>query len=71
MTLPSWERKFFEPSDQGAFLFYVIYGDISMSRELMSRPKFRSNGIPENLEIVEYGPPVHPEIVSLFREGFA
>ena len=40
MTLASWAKKFFEPSDQVDYLIYVVYGDIGMSRGPMSRSKY-------------------------------
>jgi hypothetical protein len=67
--LETWKRSAFVPGGGDPFLFYVIYG--SATNDIpMSRKTYRSNGEPDGLQIMEYGPRSHPEVPAQFREGY-
>lgn len=68
-TLQSWERSRYESGGGVPFLFFVVFGKVSPNAPL-SRSKYRSNGQPEGLELMGYGPPKHPEVPDSFRDGF-
>lgn len=67
-NLETWERKDFVIGGGDPFLFYVIYGQIDLSAPL-SRRSYRSNGIPDGLDVMSYGPNEHAEVPGSFREG--
>lgn len=67
--LTNWERSHYQPGGGDPFLFYVIYGEIDLNAALSSQ-KYRVEDTPEELEIMTYGPTVHPETVDSFREGY-
>ncbi len=67
--LKSWNRKHFAPGGGDAFLFYVVYGRVDTTKPL-SRSKYRSEGLPDGLEIMAYGPNLHLEVPASFREGY-
>lgn len=68
-TLESWPRTYFEPNGGDPSLFYVVYGDIDTNAPL-SASKYRSQGIPDGMEVMLYGPNTHPEVVDGFREDY-
>jgi len=51
------------------FLFYVIYGRIDTTKPLSSGI-YQSGGIPNGIEVMSYGPTVHPGQVDVFRGGY-
>jgi hypothetical protein len=48
-----------------SFLFYVIYGDFSADFSI-SQKKYRTNGLPEGVDLMKFGPQKHPELVKSF-----
>ena len=50
-------------------LFYVVYGEIDASAS-MSRTKDRSNGAPDGIKVMSYGPNSHADVPGSFRDGF-
>ena len=68
VALPDWPRRHYVPGGREAFLFYVVFGRVDVTRKL-SRAKYRCDGIPDGIEIMAYGPDQHPEVVAGFRVG--
>jgi hypothetical protein len=67
--LKSWPRPHFQPGGGDAWLFYVVYGRVGTAAAL-SRSAYRSEGIPDGLKVMSYGPTVHPETVVSFQNGY-
>jgi hypothetical protein len=70
LPLTDWPRQHYSPAGGDAWLFYVIYGDVDITASL-SRGKYSSNGAPDGIDVMSYGPTSHPEVVASFREGYA
>lgn len=69
IPLDDWPRRYFSPGGDTPFLFYVVFG--CDTRELgLSRSKYRCDSIPEGLQVHDYGPGRHPEVLDEFRQGF-
>ncbi|XUM20236.1 hypothetical protein ACRAVF_21955 [Bradyrhizobium oligotrophicum S58] len=64
--LADWPRPQFAAGGNDPFLFYVVYGSVDMGQP-MSRSAYRSEGPPNGIELMGYGPSVHPDVVSSFR----
>jgi len=67
--LETWEREFYEAGGGDPFLFYVVYGNVDSSAAL-SRSSYRTEGVPEGLDIMAYGPDSAPEVPGSFLEGY-
>jgi hypothetical protein len=67
--LKTWERKHYVAGGGDPVLFYVVYGEIDASAPL-SRSKYRSNGAPDGIEVMSYGPNMHPDVPGSFRDGY-
>lgn len=67
--LTTWERKHYTADGGEPFLFYVVYGEVNASAP-MSRSKYRSNGIPDGMEVMQFGPHNRPEVPASFRDGY-
>lgn len=67
--LETWERKNFVADGGDPMLFYVIFGQVNPSDPL-SRSKYRTNGAPEGIAMMSYGPNKHPDVPGSFREGY-
>jgi hypothetical protein len=67
--LDTWERQYFVPSGGDPLLFYVVYGDVDSSVEL-SRKKYRSEGIPEGIDVMSYNADSDLDVITSFREGY-
>ena len=67
--LKTWERPHYADGGGTPFLFYVLLGDINAAAP-MSRSKYRSSGIPDGVEVLQYGPGGHPGVAASFREGY-
>jgi len=65
---PPWPRGHYAPGGGDAFLFYVVFGTVNATAPL-SRSTYRCEGVPDELEIMSYGPTMHPEVVNSFRTG--
>ena len=65
----SWPRPYFTEPSEPAFVFYVAYGKPEDSFRI-SRSTYRCAGVTEGLEMMQYGPEVHPEVPASFREGY-
>lgn len=67
--LEDWPRPHFTEPFGPALHFYVVYG--VMDGELqISAGKYRCDGVPEGISLMQYGPDQHPEVVASFREGY-
>ncbi len=67
--LGRWERKFYSAGGGDPFLLYVVYGIVDSSIPL-SRSTYRSNGVPDGVELMSYGPGNEPGVPGSFREGY-
>jgi len=54
---------------QHPFLYYVVYGQIDPTRTV-SRIKYRLDRIPDGIDLMTYGPAMHPDMVAWFRRGY-
>jgi len=68
-SIPSWPREYFSQPGGEPFLFYVVYGQFDQEFRI-SDQKYRCTGVPDGLEIMQYGPRKRPEVVSTFRDGY-
>jgi len=68
-AVATWEREHYVAGGGAPFLFYVVYGKIDLSTPL-SLSAYRSNGDPDGIEVMSYGPNGHPEVVGRFRQGY-
>lgn len=66
--LANWDRPHFERGGGEPYLFYVVYGDIDTDAPL-SRSKYRSEGIPEKLDLSRYARAEHPDVFAGFETG--
>ena len=67
--MQEWPRRHYVPGGKNPFLFYVIYGRIDTTK-ILSRSRYRSNGIPPGIEVLGFGPAVYPDQVAVWREGY-
>lgn len=67
--LDTWERKHYVDDGGTPFLFYVVYGKIEPSTPL-SRSTYRSNGSPDGIDILSYGPNKLPHVPGSFCDGY-
>lgn len=67
--LLDWPRQYHVPGGKDPFLFYVVYGRVDTAKAF-SRSKYRSNGIPDGIDVMTYDPAVHAEVVASFRCGY-
>lgn len=65
----SWPRPYFRQPGGNPLLFYVLYGKAAQPLRL-SRAKYRCTGLAPTLDLMEYGPERHPEIVQSFLHGY-
>jgi hypothetical protein len=66
--LVEWPRRHYVPGGKHPFLFYVVYGRVDTTK-VLSRSKYRSNGIPDGIDVVAYGPTEHTQVAA-FRDGY-
>lgn len=66
--LETWNRKYYVAGGGDPMLFYVVYGEFDSSVPL-SRQKYRSNGAPDGIDVLSYGPENHPDVPGSFRDG--
>lgn len=67
--LEDWLRPHFRGGGGDAFLFYVVYGATPRNFSV-SRSKYRSDSIPDGIDLMTYGPSSRPEVVDSFRSGY-
>ena len=67
-SLPEWPRPYYKPGGANPALFYVVFGRLDLTT-VLSRSKYRSNGIPKGISGMTYGPDVQPQVVASFKEG--
>lgn len=67
--LPDWPRQYFNEASGKPFIFYVAFGEL-LGPLTISASKYRFGGIPNGLEVLEYGPDSSPDVVASFREGY-
>ncbi len=69
MSLEEWPRPHYVGAGKNPFLFYVIYGRIDTTKTLSSGT-YQSAGVPSGIEVMSFGPTVHPGQVGVFRAGY-
>lgn len=62
-------RKHYVAGGGDPLLFYVVYGKIDSSVSF-SRSKYRSNGAPDGVDLMSYGPNQDPDVPGSFRDGY-
>ncbi len=67
--LKTWQRDHYIAGGGDPFLYYVVHGDIDVSAPL-SRSQYRSNGAPDGINVMSYGPSMHPDVPGSFLEGY-
>jgi len=67
--LEDWNRKYYNKPLDSAFLFFVVYGNFDVNFQL-SKEKYRTNGIPDGIELMKYGPEKHPDVLQRFLTGY-
>lgn len=67
--LVEWPRRHYVPGGKHPFLFYVVYGRVDTTTTLF-RTRYRSNGIPDGIDVIVYGPTDHADQVAAFRDGY-
>lgn len=67
--LETWEREYFVAGGGDPMLFYVVHGEINLSAPL-SRAEYRTNGAPDGIKVMSYGPNKRPDVPGSFREGY-
>ena len=67
--LQTWEREHYVAGGGEPMLFYVVYGDIDVSAPL-SRSRYRSNGAPDGIDVMSYGPNSTNDVPGRFRVGY-
>lgn len=65
----TWERKYFLPSEDNAFSFFVIFGEFE-NDVAISASRYNFSEVPENTEIVKYHDGAAPEYRDGFRSGY-
>ncbi len=59
-SLTSWGRPLFQPSGGNAFLMYLVYGGFDLPPTI-SRSRYRTEGLPQNIDILAHDRLKHPE----------
>jgi hypothetical protein len=67
-SLVEWPRRHYVPGGRHPFLLYVVYGQVDTARAF-SRSMYRSNGMPDGIDVVAYGPEHANELAAL-RDGY-
>lgn len=68
-SLNNWDRKYFEQPLNNPFIFYIIHGNFTADFHV-STSKYRTVGLPKEIELMKYGPGKHPEVVKSFLDGY-
>lgn len=68
-SLKNWDRKYFEKALNNPFIFYIIYGNFTADFHISSS-KYRTLGVPHEIELMKYSPTKNPEVVKSFLEGY-
>ncbi len=66
--LKNWDRKYFTKPLNKAFVFYFIYGNFSADFKIA--PTYRTKGVPNGVDLEQYGPKIHPEVVTSMLSGY-
>jgi len=66
--LPSWPRPHFVPGGGNPLLFYVVFGALDLARPL-SRLSYRTSGLPDWLELVNYKRTEQSEVFAGYQSG--
>jgi hypothetical protein len=67
--LADWSRPHYVTGGKDPFLFYVVYGQVDTAK-VLSRSTYRSDGIPDGIDVMTYGPIAHADVVASFRQGY-
>jgi hypothetical protein len=68
--LTDWPRQHYAPGGKDPFLFYAVFGRVDTTM-IFSRSKYRSDGPPEGISVMTYGPTSNVEVVASFRDGYS
>ncbi len=67
-NLASWARPHFTPGGGDALLFYAVFGDFDLKKPL-SKSKYRTSGMPDWLEMVQYDRVNQPAAIADYQSG--
>jgi hypothetical protein len=67
-SLVEWPRRHYVPGGKHPFLLYIVYGPVDTA-QAFSRSKYRSDGIPDGIDVMAYGPQ-HANELAAFRAGY-
>lgn len=67
--LDSWPRRRYVAGGGRPFVYFAVYGDIDTDAE-MSRAAYRSEGVPDGLELSGFDRDGQPEVFARFESGF-
>jgi hypothetical protein len=67
--MEDWKREHFVPSGGDPFLFYVAFGEIDAAAPL-SASRYRSNGAPDEIELMSYDRNSQPDVFEMFMQGY-
>jgi hypothetical protein len=65
----TWKRRYFLPSEDSVFSFFVIFGDFEDDISI-SKSKYNFTEIPENTDIEKYHDGASPEYRDGFKAGY-
>jgi hypothetical protein len=66
--LQSWPRPHFTPGGGDALLFYAVFGNFNLKTPL-SRSKYRTSGMPDWLELMQYDREKHADVIAGYQSG--
>jgi len=69
MSIQDWARPYYRPGGVDPFLFYVVYGAVDLAAELAAEV-YRSQGIPDGIDVMHYTSKDSPGVIQGFREGY-
>lgn len=64
-----WDRPYWSPGGDDAFLFYVVYGDVD-TNAAFDRLRYRTRGLPEGLDVRLLTRSEDGEYIEAFEEGY-
>ncbi|OMP32343.1 hypothetical protein [Mangrovimonas sp. DI 80] len=67
--LNDWTREHFSKPLDSPYMFYVVYGDFDVDFKL-SGAEYHTKGLPQGIDLMQYGPNAHPEVPKSYLEGY-
>jgi len=67
--IPSWDREYYEKSEQKPYVFFGIYGSFPEKHSVTST-FYRCKGVPKGITLQKYSMEQHPDTIHTFLEGY-